>query len=166
MKKYKVSLSNGSYEEFLEESLAIDYKKEHPDATIETIEIVEVQPDIEDIIKSYYEQATWQNFIDSIQLTGVSQELLHNSNIEVCNAAWNMYQVILGLLDWPIKQRTLTAEYRTFCYFIHTLAYSLSPSRVISLLDTLKACNINVLHIDHLVDNLKTAKLLDTNYTY
>jgi hypothetical protein len=69
-------------------------------------------------------------------------------------------------MDWGIKQRTLVAEFRTFCFMVHTLSYALSPEHVEGLLFSLKDANINVLHISHLVDNLKTAGLLSNEYTY
>jgi hypothetical protein len=166
MKKYKVTLSSGAYEEFIEENTALDFQHNNEGSRLDIIDIVDIQPDIEDLIVGYYQAGNWQLLLDNIEKTGVSNELLKHSNTQISSTAWTMYQVILGLMDWPIKQRTLTAEYRTFCYLIHTLSYALTPPRLVGLLDSLKECNLNVIHIDHLINSLKTTGLLDKNYTY
>jgi hypothetical protein len=66
--KYKVTLSTGAYEEFLEYADAEKFANDNEGSSIDVIKEEEqtFEPSMEDVIVSLYKTADWQGYLDKL----------------------------------------------------------------------------------------------------
>jgi hypothetical protein len=149
MYKYRVNFPNGAYEEFLDQTEAIDYQASLEETTtLEQILLPEEQESIEDVLANIYRNANWQSYLDKLESANISEYLFTHPVATVQAAAWNVYNVILQLLDWPIKVRPLVNEYRTFCFLTNQLVPLLPPALKTRYLEILTETNVVVLGLE------------------
>jgi hypothetical protein len=155
--KYKVTLSTGAYEEFLEYADAEKFANDNEGSSIDVIKEEEqtFEPSMEDVIVSLYKTADWQGYLDKLEASHISGILLTSADVRIQSTAWNTFNIIIQLLDWPIKQRLLINEYRTFCFLTCQLVPTLPAPLIARYLEILKETNVMVFGLEQTLSNKK-----------